>query len=490
MHWSIDRILRRRRELRHEPIALIDTIASRQTIAGCCPSAAASGVRTGMTLAEARALCPTLQILPHDPDRDNRQLLGLGRWLIRFAPMVSPAPPDAIFLDCTGCRRLYGDWSPLLSRVAGAMRQLNLRARLAMAPTPGAAWAIASYGKSGMIVPRESLAQTLSGLPPQALRIEPDCAALLSELGVETIGQLRKLPRQMLPARFGTDLLRKLDAALGEIPEPLNPLAHEGPVAAHIRFPAPIDNLEILEQALRLLVSGLIRQLAHRGLGARSLCVDFRQPRLAPVVKTLRLSFPSRDARGMMNLLRCVLETTKSEEGFDGIVLSALVFEPLADAQLSLLDQEAQIAGNELGRLIEMLSARLGPGAIVQPELVESHLPERSFRRVEAKIETIENPAPAAGALLRPLRLLAHPSPIAAVVRPSDDDQGVPIAFTHQGRVHRLRYADGPERIAGIWWEGRDKVRDYFDVEDETGRRFWMFRVLPGRQWYLHGCFS
>jgi protein ImuB len=377
-----------------------------------------------------------------------------------------------------------------MSRVAGAMRHLNLRARLAMAPTPGAAWAIASYGKSGTILPAEILAETLAPLPPAALRIEPDCAALLSELGVETIGQLRDLPRRSLPARFGADLLRKIDAALGEIHEPLNPLAHEGPVAAHIRFPAPIENLEILEQAIRLLISGLVRQLAHRGRGARLLRAEFRQPRVAPVVKTLRLSAPSRDAKAMFNLLRCVLETVKSEEGFDAIVLSAPVFEALADAQLSLLDQESQIAGDELGRLIEMLSARLGPEAFVQPELVESHLPERSFRRVEAKIETSGNSAPAiTAAPLRPLRLLAYPSPIATVVRPCDDDAGIPVAFTHQGKVHHLRYADGPERIAGLWWEGREKQRDYFDVEDESGRRFWMFRVLPGRQWFLHGLF-
>src|SRR5208282_60981 len=132
------------------------------------PCAAARGVRIGMTLAESRALCPNLRHLPHDPQRDLHQLLALARWLIRYAPIVSPSPPDAIFLDCTGCRRLYGSWNTLIARVAAAMRHLNLRARLAIAPTPGAAWAVAACGIDGSIVPPEGLAETLLPFPPAA----------------------------------------------------------------------------------------------------------------------------------------------------------------------------------------------------------------------------------------------------------------------------------------------------------------------------------
>jgi protein ImuB len=110
---------------------------------------------------------------------------------------------------------------------------------------------------------------------------------------------------------------------------------------------------------------------------------------------------------------------------------------------------------------------------------------------VEPKIETTGNATIAsAPPPLRPLRLLPRPSPIAAVVRSHDDGIGLPIAFTHYGRMFRLRHADGPERIAGLWWEGGNKMRDYFDVEDETGHRFWLFRVLPTGQWYLHGLFA
>lgn len=76
------------------------------------------------------------------------------------------------------------------------------------------------------------------------------------------------------------------------------------------------------------------------------------------------------------------------------------------------------------------------------------------------------------------------------MVSPSDDAEGQPVAFTFEREVRRVVHAVGPERIAGQWWEGNDKTRDYFDVEETKGRRFWIFRVRQTGKWYLHGMFE
>ena len=91
---------------------------------------------------------------------------------------------------------------------------------------------------------------------------------------------------------------------------------------------------------------------------------------------------------------------------------------------------------------------------------------------------------------IRPLHLLRRPVEIAVMVSPSEDREGFPISFTHGNQVHPLRFAVGPERIACQWWDGHDKTRDYFDVENPAGRRFWIFRVLETWKWYLHGEFE
>lgn len=76
------------------------------------------------------------------------------------------------------------------------------------------------------------------------------------------------------------------------------------------------------------------------------------------------------------------------------------------------------------------------------------------------------------------------------MVAPSHDRDGRPISITQAGRVRRVVHALGPERIAGQWWEGHTKTRDYFAIEDEAGQRNWIFRVQETGKWYVHGNFA
>jgi protein ImuB len=98
---------------------------------------------------------------------------------------------------------------------------------------------------------------------------------------------------------------------------------------------------------------------------------------------------------------------------------------------------------------------------------------------------------------IRPIRLFEPPEPVEAFWLLPDDP---PFRFTWRRRGHRVMRADGPERIAEEWWrpEGSaaiDAIRDYYRVEDEEGRRFWLFRAgLHGGdrkpRWFVHGVFS
>jgi protein ImuB len=97
----------------------------------------------------------------------------------------------------------------------------------------------------------------------------------------------------------------------------------------------------------------------------------------------------------------------------------------------------------------------------------------------------------------RPVKLLGQPLPIDVLASVPD---GPPASFHWRSRRHRVINAEGPERIEPEWWvaEGRPlsrDVRDYYRIEDEDGRRYWVYReglFLPGidPRWYLHGFFS
>jgi protein ImuB len=125
---------------------------------------------------------------------------------------------------------------------------------------------------------------------------------------------------------------------------------------------------------------------------------------------------------------------------------------------------------------------------------VESDVPERSARRAPP-LAALGQAAWPTG-LPRPVRLLAPPQPVEALSVLPDHP---PAAFTWRGVRRRVRRADGPERIAGEWWRRdgeRLAVRDYWAVEDEAGRRYWLFRRGDGGDpatgdlgWFLHGLF-
>ena len=142
--------------------------------------------------------------------------------------------------------------------------------------------------------------------------------------------------------------------------------------------------------------------------------------------------------------------------------------------------------------LVDRLASRLGPEALGSLVPRESHMPERAarfapvFTPIAGSWDT-RNP--------RPIRLLPRPEPVEAVAPVPDDP---PILFRWRRLAHRVRRADGPERIASEWWRGAEEaaeLRDYYRVEDEAGRRFWLFRaglyrpqVAP--RWFLHGLFA
>src|SRR6266850_3667680 len=342
--WPIDRF-RRKRRLGHKSasvsgplsvvscnngqrttdnghlLVLVKNVATRQVIMAASREAQAHGICVEMTLAEACALCPNLEHGEYQPREDRKGLMGLARWMMRFSPVVALDPSDeaeadptpAIFMDVGGCERLYGSLSLLMEQLDEALRHLRLHVTLAIAPTVGASFAIALAGRHGTIIRSEDLTKAIAPFSPDVLRIDPATSEMLHHLGIRTIGQLMKLPRESLPARFGTQLLMRLDQALGRIDEPLVPLNYQSPVEARIDFEGPIDALETIWSAFAEMVKEIIRQLTARGCGARKMEIEFLRPYAPIISKTILLARASRDGKNLFNLIRCAMETLEEE---------------------------------------------------------------------------------------------------------------------------------------------------------------------------------
>src|SRR5690606_39222213 len=215
--WSVDLIRRRWRALRPERGGAVLVAAEdygRLIVVGHRERAARAGVRAGMTVSHARALWrgdPPI-VARHDPAGEARALDALARWAMRFSPVVQPDPPDGLRLDVTGCERLYHGQPRLARLMLDALDRLGLTARLAIAPTLGAAWALARFGGRRCVVARgDDWRDALDPLPVAALRLDPAAVADLADMGVHQVRHLLALPRPQLAARFGHDLLLRID---------------------------------------------------------------------------------------------------------------------------------------------------------------------------------------------------------------------------------------------------------------------------------------
>ncbi|MFN4102435.1 MAG: Y-family DNA polymerase, partial [Pararhodobacter sp.] len=227
--WPIDRLRRQADSTlsAEAPLILVGRVGNRRVVTAACEAATGLGLRVGMAVSKAQALVPELRIEPADPRADLDALERLGLWLLqRIAPVVAVDPPDGVVIDVTGADHLHGGEEALLETLLGRLTLSGITARLAIADTWGAAHALARFHSEGSpcIALPGSTAEVLAPLPLAALRLPPATVAGLRDLGFATIGDLMKTPRAPLTLRFGPELCRRLDQALGEVAEPIDPL--------------------------------------------------------------------------------------------------------------------------------------------------------------------------------------------------------------------------------------------------------------------------
>ena len=453
-------------------------------------AAAERGARAGARLTDARALYPSLIAIPANVAGDIALVERLARWAGRWSPLVEIDGLDGLRLDVTGVAHLFGGETELVADIQNRFASLGLTARIAIAPTPAAAWALARYGP-GICGDVEA---KLSPLPVAALRLESEMLRTLERLGLKTIGALVAMPRLALARRFrgAEDVVDALDRLFGRKDEPLTAVADDPPPRATLRLEEPATHIEAASQALGRLIPALVEQLERDHLGARRLALTGYRVDGSIAVASVATAIPSREPKHLERLLADKAAALDPGFGFDAFALAAEWAEDLDATQDSLVEEPS--GEQDMARLIDRLTVKLGARAVQRPQTQESHLPERAsgWLSALAKAEPIELPPTPP----RPQRLLDRPEAIHVIYA---TPEGMPRRFVWRRAVHDIARAEGPERIAPEWWRQSSsaRLRDYYRVEDEAGRRYWIYReglVGDGRggapNWFIHGLFG
>jgi protein ImuB len=453
-----------------------------------------AGIAPGARVVDMRAICPDLRVEYADVQGDQRALDRLMLWTRRWCPWTVVDGPDGLILDTTGSDHLLGGEAAMLEEMEARLSTLGLTARLAVAPTWGAAWALARFGPVRTICPEGGIAAALAPLPVAGLRLDGETILLLQRLGLKTVGALAAVPRLSLARRFvraalSANPLLRLDQAMGSLPEPVASVEIQPRIRAEARLAEPIQDPT---HYLPSLCDSLCAQLAHRGLGCRRLHLTVYRTDGEVSMVDLVIASGSRDARHLHGLFKGKLDRINPGFGFDLITLDADMVEPLGVLQ-TRLDGAAE-DDLHLPRLIDRLAARFGTKAVQQPQALASHIPERAEHWGRAARDVGQ--AEVTSTKERPIRLLTKPEEIRVLYAVPE---GPPAQFIWRRQTHRVARYEGPERIAPEWWIDRPgtRLRDYFKIEDQTGRRFWLYREglhEDGRggdpRWFLHGMFA
>jgi len=474
---------------------LVGRDGQRRVVLAADAAAQAAGLRAGMPATKAQALVPGLAIQEADPAADARALDRLALWMLRrYAPIVAADPPDGIVIDSTGADHLHGGEAVMLADMVRRLVASGVAARAAVADSWGAAHALARFADHTILgIPPGSSVTAIAQLPIAALRLPPEMVSDLRVLGFERIADLAAQPRAPLALRFGPELGRRLDQALGRMGEPIDPIRPPELIEVRRVFAEPIAAAETIARYIGKLVIALCAALETSGLGARRL--DLICHRVDSRAQAVRVGtvLPVRDAKRLTRLLCDKIETIDPGFGIEAMTLAAIVAEPLAEKQTvtALIEEpEPDVSG-----LIDTLANRVGARRLYRLAPVASDVPERSVIRIAPLAP--ETGVTWKGEWPRPSRLLSPPEPIEAIALLPDHP---PVSFTWRGVRRRVRCADGPERVFGEWWK-RDPeliaVRDYFRVEDDAGERYWIFRSGDGEdaatgshRWFLHGIFG
>jgi len=477
-HWATDLWLRQNDAAGPaRPLATIATVANHARLQAVNAAAAAAGLQPGMNLANARALVPDLQAVPADPAGDTAALLRLADWCGRFSPWVAADGGDGILLDISGVPHLFGGEAMMLSHMARAFRGLHLGARFGIADTPAAARAWVRHAEGGILPQGSGLTHT-GRLPVAALQPDAATAGALLSLGLHTVADLAALPRGPLTQRFGAALLDRLDALLGRREEPISPRAAAAPWRSRVDLAEPVSMREAIERLLEQLLQALCGLLEREQLGARQLCLRCWRVDGGMQALTIGTARPSREPAHLFRLFRDRLETIEPGFGIETFVLEAGAVGRLGPEQIGL-EAAGEAGSTDFAQLIDRLQARLGRQAVCRQHPADSHCPERAVITVHPLARWQAQARPPGGA--RPVLLLRPPE--------FADMQPDISAFRWRRLHRRIRQATGPERLRGEWWRDGMEVsaRDYYRIEDEQGRRYWLFRSPEG--WFVHGLF-
>jgi protein ImuB len=453
------------------PAVVVEAERGQLRVVAASHAAAKAGISSGMKLHTAMTLAASLQVLERSPPLERQSLESLAAWAEALTSMVSVEAPESLLLEVAGSLKLFGSLDAIKAKLCGELALRYRDFRFCAGPTATAALWLARAA-SADVLQWQQLAGSLAALPLAVTRWPPEVQALLQDLGLRTVGDCARLPRDGFARRVGRSYLLELDRAFGRCvdlrvgfraPQAWSSIAELGEES--------VDTALFIEAAEQLL-DELCAELERRQAQIAGLKLAFEHLHRPPTVETFDLREPAFDRERLLHLIEDRLERSALPVPAVALRMSSGEFRPLERKAADLFETKPH--DERAQALLERLQGRFGSSAVYGLRAVPEHRPEKAWAK---QLESAGRPAtqgavagwPAREA--RPLWLLQKPMAIEA----SKDS---------------LKIVSGPERIESGWWDEQDVARDYYTARNGDGQRLWVFRDHRTRSWFLHGLFG
>jgi protein ImuB len=455
------------------PVVVVES-GGRSEVVVCNELAREAGIVAGMRLGTALTLAAHLVVLERDSTRELAALERLAASGETLTSMVSVEPPDGVLLEISGSLKLFGSLDNIKARLR---EELSLRHRgfsLCAALTPTAAVWLAR-GCAGDVSSWGALGGSVGALPLAVTRWPSAVQALLRDLGVRTLGDCVRLPREGFARRIGRQYLQELDRAFGRQHDLRAPFSAPRSWSAKLELPAESVDGGLLLAASEQLVDELVQELGRCQAQIGTFDLVYEHLQHPPTVEHFALLEPSYERERFLLLIGDRLERRVLPVPVCALALNSGVFEPLERKEQSLFERKP--LEDRVQSLLERLRLEFGAAAVHGLQAVAEHRPERAWSKRADLAERASLRAAAQVDNSRPLWLLPEPVPLTS--RHSNDRAG-----------EGLELCSGPERIESGWWDGQQVGRDYYTARNSTGQKLWVFRDRLTASWYLHGLFG
>ena len=527
--------LRAEPELAGEAVAVCEGNGSAARVVGASRPARRSGIRSGMSLAQARGILPSLIARGRDVSSEGSAHEALLETATGLSPRIEDAAPDTVFADVGGMERLYDGASiehDMGQAAIVAAESLDLPIRVGIAGNKLAARIAAHMPDSPKVVPAGEETVFLAPLPLTHLALDRKLMDTLRRWGVRTIGDFARLPADRTASRLGPAGASAHQAARGLDSSPLEPFHppptfHEG-----MELEWPVVTVEPLLYALRQSLERARKRLEREDLACTMLELELGLEPEGAEHRTIRLPAPTRNIDALLALIHLELESKPPRAAVVSFITITHPDRPRR-GQLTLFGAP-EIHPDKLAGSLAHLAARLGPDRVGSPRTVDGYLPER--------YENVPFEPPAAPKLRQPprqgrgllaVRVLRPAVPIEVITEtteqlgmrneelgitiplspdqqlPEDEGGGAGIpnssfltphsirlvsVASETGSTPRIqglvRVAAGPWSLEDGWWNEQPVERDYWDIELSGGGLYRVYRDRTTGDWFADGMYD